>query len=144
VQQCLVLSSATDMRRKCVKLTMICITQRGVYWDTDRTDMCHMTYLDHCAADKILLGSRLHVDNSNTVSHIGSAVKLHCSYWQSQTAHCCSNSSEPQTDLKDAHHTQTDSHYPAHTCYLLMYELRIFRSHLTANTRSVCQCCFAK
>jgi len=75
---------------------------------------------------QILLGSRLHVDNSDTVSHIDSAVKHHCSYWLSQTAHRCSNSSEPQTDLKDAHHTQTDSQrpQPLPCSYLLSPDVR--------------------
>lgn len=148
MQQCLVLSSATNVRRKCVKLTMICITQRGVYWGTDRTDMCHTTYFGHCAADRYCwvrdCMSTIRTQCHTSIAPLNITAVTGCHKLHIAVLTVRSHKQISKTHTTPRLTASVLSHYPAHTCYLLMYELRAFRSHPTANTRPVCHCCLAK
>jgi len=125
---------------------MICITQRGVYWGTDRTDMCHTTYFGHCAADRYCW-VRDCMSTFRTQCHTSIAPLNITAVTGCYKLHIAVLTVRSHKHLKDAHHTQTDSQcpQPLPCSYLLSPDVRTaFRSHPTANTRPVCQCCLAK
>lgn len=100
-----------------------------------------MTYCGHCPAADTARFQDCMPTVRTRVSHIDSAVKQHCSYCHK--LHIAVLTIRRHKQISKTHTTprltaSVLSHYLAHTCYLLTYELRVFRSHLTANTRPVC------
>jgi hypothetical protein len=96
---------------------------------TDRTDMCHITYFGHCAADRYCwvrdCMSTIRTQCHTSIAPLNITAVTGCHKLHTVVLTVRSHKQISKTHTTPRLTASVLSHYPTYTCYLLMYELCI-------------------